>query len=51
MAKEGVAHKRIARQTGLSRRLVRQILRGEREDVFGIRQSSLNPWRPHLKQA
>ena len=34
--------------TGLSRNLVRQILRGEREDVFRVRQSSLEPWLPLL---
>ena len=39
-----------ARQTGLSRKLVRQILRGEREDVFRIRQSSLTPWLPRLER-
>ena len=34
--------------TGLSRNLVRQILRGEREDAFRLRQSSLEPWLPRL---
>ena len=33
MAGEGLPIKRIVRSTGLSRKLVRQILRGEREDV------------------
>jgi len=36
MADEGVSIRRIVRLTGLSRKLVRQILRGEREDVFRI---------------
>lgn len=50
MADEGLAIKRIVRSTGLSRKLVRQILRGEREDVFRIRESSLTPWLPRLEQ-
>jgi transposase len=41
MADEGVPVKRIVRLTGLSRGLVRQIIRGEREDVFRIRESGL----------
>lgn len=50
MASEGLPIKRIVRSTGLSRKLVRQILRGEREDVFRIRESSLTPWLPRLEQ-
>ncbi len=50
MAGEGVPLKRIVRLTGLSRRLVRQIIRGEREDVFRVRQSSLEPWLPRLER-
>ena len=50
MSGEGVPLKRIARLTGLSRKLVRQILRGAREDVFRIRQSSLDPWLPRLEK-
>jgi transposase len=50
MAGEGVSIKRIVRLTGLSRGLVRQIVRGEREDVFRIRQSSLEPWLPRLER-
>ncbi len=42
--------RRIVRLTGVSRKLVRQILRGEREDIFRIRQSSLEPWFPQLEQ-
>ncbi|MEO1283099.1 MAG: transposase, partial [Pseudomonadota bacterium] len=45
-----VSIKRIVRLTGLSRGLVRQIIRGEREDVFRIRESSLTPWLPRLEQ-
>jgi hypothetical protein len=43
MAGDGAPIKQIVRHTGLSRKLVRQILRGEREDAFRIRQSSLTP--------
>ncbi len=50
MAGEGVPLKRIVRLTGLSRKLVRQIVRGEREDVFRVRQSSLEPWLPRLER-
>ncbi|MFV0514329.1 MAG: ISL3 family transposase [Jhaorihella sp.] len=50
MAGEGLPIKRIVRSTGLSRKLVRQILRGEREDVFRIRESSLTPWLPQLER-
>ncbi len=50
MSGEGVPLKRIVRLTGLRRKLVRQILRGERGDVFRIRQSSLDPWLPRLEQ-
>ena len=50
MAGDGVPIRRIVRQTGLSRKLVCQILRGEREDVFRIRQSSLTPWLPRLER-
>ncbi len=49
MAKEGLPIKQIVRRTGLSRKLVRQILRGEREDVFRIRDSSLTPWFARLQ--
>ena len=50
MAKEGTPIKRIVRTTGLSRKLVRQVLRGEREDVFRVRQSSLERWLPWLER-
>ena len=50
MAGDRLPLKRIVRLTGLSRGLVRQIVRGEREDVFRVRQSSLEPWLPHLEQ-
>lgn len=50
MADDRTPVKRIVRLTGLSRGLVRQILRGEREDVFRIRESSLTPWLPRLER-
>jgi len=50
MADDGTPIKRIVRLTGLSRGLVRQIVRGEREDVFRIRESSLAPWLLRLER-
>ena len=47
LARDRVAIKEIVRRTGHSRGLVRQILRGQRGDVFRIRESSLEchlPW-------
>ena len=48
MAGDGLPIKQIVRMTGLSRNLVRQIRRGEREDAFRLRQSRLEPWLPWL---
>jgi transposase len=47
LSKSGMAIKQIVCQTGHSRKLVRQVIRGERNDVFRTRQSSLDvhlPW-------
>jgi len=44
----GVPIKQIGRQTGHSRKLVRQIVRGERNDIFRSRQSSLEAYLPWL---
>jgi transposase len=47
LLKNGMAIKQIVYQTGHSRKLVRQVIRGERNDVFRTRQSSLDvhlPW-------
>ena len=47
LSKNGIPIKQIVRQTGHSRKLVRQVIRGERTDVFRTRQSSLDlhlPW-------
>ncbi|WP_374576333.1 ISL3 family transposase [Phenylobacterium sp.] len=48
LAKDGVAIKEIVRRTGHSRGLVRQILRGQRGDVFRLRESSLEGYLPWL---
>jgi transposase len=50
LAKDGVPLKQIVRQTGHSRGLVRQVVRGERTDIFRIRQSSLDPYLPWLDE-
>ncbi len=47
LLKDGMPIKQIVRQTGHSRKMVRQVIRGERNDVFRVRQSSLDvhlPW-------
>jgi transposase len=46
MIKQGVSIKQIVRKTGHSRKLVRQVVRGEQTDVFRVRQCSLEP---HLR--
>jgi hypothetical protein len=48
LSKSGTPIKEIVRQTGYSRKLVRQAIRGERHDVFRIRQSSLDQHLPWL---
>ena len=47
-ARNGLAIKEIIRRTGHSRGLVRSILRGERGDVFRVRESSLESYLPWL---
>ncbi len=47
LAESGMPIKRIARKTGYARDTVRRVVRGERSDVFQLRQSSLElhlPW-------
>jgi len=47
LAKDGITIKEIVRRTGYSRGLVRRILRGQRSDIFRVRESSLElhlPW-------
>jgi transposase len=47
LAKDKVPIKEIVRRLGHSRQLVRRVIRGERQDIFRTRQSSLDrhlPW-------
>lgn len=48
LAKEGIPIKEIVRCTGYSRGLVRKVLRGQRSDVFRVRESSLELYLPWL---
>jgi transposase len=48
LAKGGVPIKQIVVRLGHSRKLVRQVIRGERQDVFRTRQSSLEAQLPWL---
>lgn len=48
LAKDGATIKAIVRRTGCGRKTVRQVLRGERSDVFRCRTSSLEPWLDRL---
>ena len=50
LADGGMPIRRIARQTGPSRKLVRQLLRGERAHIFRIGESRLKPWLPRLQR-
>src|SRR5271168_466668 len=50
LAKQGVALKEIVRRTGKSRRLVRQVVRGGRNDIFRSRLSSLDPFLKQLDE-
>jgi transposase len=47
-AKAGATIKEIVRRTGYSRGLVRRILRGQRSDIFRVRESSLELYLPWL---
>ena len=49
LAGTGTAIKEIVRRTGLSRGTVRQIMRGNRQEVFRVRQSSLDLYLPRLE--
>lgn len=49
IANGGVSIKEIVRRTGHSRGLVRRIVRGERGDVFRVRESSLEVYMPLLE--
>jgi transposase len=48
LSRQGVPIKQIVKRTGYSRKLVRSVLRGQRSDVFRVRQSSLEEWLPWL---
>lgn len=48
LAGEGIPINEIVRRTGHSRKLVRQVIRGQRTDIFRVRQSSLEAWLPFL---
>jgi transposase len=48
LSKQGIPIKQIVKRTGHSRKLVRSALRGQRSDVFRVRQSSLEEWLPWL---
>jgi transposase len=48
LSKKGTSIRQIVRQTGHSRKLVRDVLRGQRLDVFRTRPSSLDSWLPWL---
>ena len=50
LAKRGTPIKQIVKRTGHSRKLVRQVIRGERTDVFRSRQSSLDAHLPLLDE-
>jgi len=50
LAKDGVPIKQIVKRTGHSRKLVRQVIRGERTDVFRSRQGSLDAHLPLLNE-
>jgi len=48
LAEAGVPIRRIGQRLGHSRKMVRAVLRGERTDVFRVRQSSLDAYMPWL---
>lgn len=48
MSKQGIPIKQIVKRTGHSHKLVRSVLRGQRSDMFRVRQSSLEEWLPWL---
>jgi len=48
LSKKGTCIRQIVRQNGHSRKLVRDVLRGQRFDVFRTRPSSLDSWLPWL---
>jgi transposase len=51
LAEAGAPIKEIVRRTGHSRKVVREVVRGGRTDVFRIRMTSLDGFLPHLEAA
>ena len=49
-ASKGLRSRRSCGAPGTSRGLIRKILRGQRSDVFRVRQSSLDPYLPWLDE-
>lgn len=50
LAAEGVSIKEIVRRSGHSRGLVRQVVRGQRNDMFRVRRGSLEAYLPFLDE-
>ena len=48
LSKKGTSIRQIVLQTGHSRKVVRDVLRGQRFDVIRTRPSSLDSWLPWL---
>ncbi len=48
LAKQGTPIRQIVREAGHSRKLVRDVLRGQRSDIFRTKPSSLDSWSPWL---
>lgn len=46
LLKQGTPIKQTVKRTGHSRKLIRSALRGQRSDVFRVRQSSIEEWLP-----
>jgi transposase len=50
LADQGISIKEIVRRTGCSRQVVRRVVRGERNDMFRVRMTSLEPWLARLDE-
>ena len=48
LSKQGAPIRQIVKSTGHSRKLVRSVLRGQHDDIFRVRQSSLETYLPWL---
>jgi transposase len=48
LSKQGTPIRQIVKSTGHSRKLVRSVLRGQHDDIFRVRQSSLETYLPWL---